>query len=303
MIIVANDHCLHSNTSMMNRRIAGNPLVSAEWVEDRLDEFQSDDPAYRLVEVDADPTTYDDAHAPGAIGFNWETQLRDRTHRDILSKEAFTTLLGSHGIDEYSTVVLYGDRSNWFAAYAYWLFTYYGHEDVRLVDGGRDHWLDNDYPTTTAVPDFPHLAYTARGPFEGVRGYREDVERVIDHGIPLVDVRSPEEFRGDVMAPLGLQESAQRGGHIPGALNISWDSTVNDDGTFKSHDELLELYESRGIMDDQAVVVYGSIGERSAIVWFTLSELLGYTNAVNYDGSWTEWGNLVGVPIETGDTD
>ncbi|HET7323315.1 MAG TPA: sulfurtransferase [Halococcus sp.] len=276
-------------------------LVSADWVEDHLDEFQSDEPEYRLVEVDVDTEAYDEGHAPGAIGLNWETQLQDQTRRDVRSKEDFADLMGDHGISEDSTVVLYGDNSNWFAAYTYWQFKYYGHEDVKLMNGGRDYWLANDYPTTTDVPDFSSQEYTARGPYEGIRAYRADVENAMERGVPLVDVRSPEEFRGEILAPPGLQETAQRGGHIPGASNISWAATVNDDGTFKSADELRDLYEPEGVTDDQEVVAYCRIGERSSIAWFALHELLGYENVVNYDGSWTEWGNLVNAPVETGD--
>ena len=280
---------------------ATNVLVSADWVADHLDDFQSTDPAYRLVEVDVDTGAYEESHAPGAIGFNWQTQLCDQTRRDILDKPEFEALLGSHGIRDESTVVLYGDNSNWFAAYTYWQFKYWGHNDVRLVDGGRDYWLANGYPTTIEVPDFPEQEYTARGPFEGIRGYRQEVESGMERGVPLVDVRSPEEFRGEILAPPGLQETAQRGGHIPGASNISWAATVNDDGTFKSPEELRDLYESEGVTDDQAVIAYCRIGERSSIAWFALHELLGYPDVVNYDGSWTEWGNLVDAPIEQGD--
>jgi thiosulfate/3-mercaptopyruvate sulfurtransferase len=285
----------------MAAEYAKDVLVTADWVEDHLDQFQSDDPEYRLVEVDVDTEAYDDEHAPGAIGFNWETQLQDQTQRDILEKGDFADLLGSHGISDDSTVVLYGDNSNWFAAYTYWQFKYYGHEDVKLLDGGRDYWVENDYPTTDDVPSYPEVDYDPRGPFDGIRAYRDDVEVAINRGIPLVDVRSPEEFSGDVLAPPGLQETAQRGGHIPGAANISWAATVNDDGTFKSKDELQELYESQGITNDQEVVAYCRIGERSSIAWFALSELLGYDDVTNYDGSWTEWGNLVDAPIETGE--
>ncbi|SEO60571.1 thiosulfate/3-mercaptopyruvate sulfurtransferase [Halogranum amylolyticum] len=275
-------------------------LVSADWVEDHLEEFQSDDSSYRLVEVDVDTEAYDEGHAPGAVGFNWETQLQDQTTRDILTQEDFEELLGSHGISEDDTVVLYGDNSNWFAAYTYWQFKYYGHEDVRLMNGGRDYWLDNDYPLTEEVPEFSETDYDARGPFESIRAYRDDVEKAIGKGLPLVDVRSPEEFSGEILAPPGLQETAQRGGHVPGARNISWAATVNDDGTFKSADELRELYASEGVDDDQDVIAYCRIGERSSIAWFALHELLGYDNVTNYDGSWTEWGNLVGAPIEKG---
>ncbi|WP_266079138.1 sulfurtransferase [Haladaptatus caseinilyticus] len=285
---------------MSNSDYAKDVLVTADWVEDNLDEFESDDPEYRLVEVDVDTEAYDDAHAPGAIGFNWETQLQDQTKRDILEKDDFADLLGSHGITEDSTVVLYGDNSNWFAAYTYWQFKYYGHRDVRLLDGGRDYWIENGYPTTDEEPEFSEVEYNARGPFEGIRAYRDDVEKAIDRGVPLVDVRSPEEFSGEVLAPPGLQETAQRGGHIPGASNVSWAATVTEDGTFKSAEELRDLYETEGVTNDQEVVAYCRIGERSSIAWFALSELLGYDNVVNYDGSWTEWGNLVDAPIETG---
>jgi len=285
---------------MVDSDYANDVLVSADHVEDRLDEFQSDDPEYRLIEVDVDTEAYEDAHAPGAIGFNWETQLQDQIERDILSKADFEDLLGSHGITPDSTVVIYGDNSNWFAAYTYWQFKYYGHDDVRLLDGGRDYWVANDYPTTEEVPEYSAQSYEAGGPFEGIRAYREDVENAIDRDVPLVDVRSPEEFSGEVLAPPGLQETAQRGGHVPGASNISWAATVQDDGRFKSQEELAELYESGDVTDDQEVVAYCRIGERSSIAWFALSELLGYQDVTNYDGSWTEWGNLVDAPIERG---
>jgi thiosulfate/3-mercaptopyruvate sulfurtransferase len=282
---------------------ANDVLVSADWVEQHLDDFQNDDPDYRLVEVDVDTEAYEASHAPGAIGFNWETELQDQTTRDVLTKEDFEDLLGSHGISEDSTVVLYGDNSNWFAAYTYWQFKYYGHEDVKLLDGGRDYWLDNDYPTTDEVPEFSAVDYTASGPRESIRAYREDVENAIERDLPLVDVRSPEEFTGEILAPPGLQETAQRGGHIPGARNISWAAVTNDDGTFKSYDDLQELYGEHGIDGESTTVAYCRIGERSSVAWFALHELLGYDDAVNYDGSWTEWGNLVSAPIETGEVE
>ncbi|WP_188883310.1 sulfurtransferase [Halarchaeum grantii] len=285
---------------MVDDDYANDVLVSADWVESHLDEFESDDPEYRLVEVDVDTEAYEDSHAPGAIGFNWETQLQDQTQRDILSKEDFATLLGEHGISDDSTVVLYGDNSNWFAAYTYWQFKYFGHDEVYLLDGGRDYWLDEGYPTTDEVPDFDSVNYTPRGPFESIRAYRDDVETAIDRGIPLVDVRSPEEYSGEVLAPPGLNETAQRGGHVPGAKNVSWAATVQEDGRFKSKEQLAELYEEEGVTNDQEVVAYCRIGERSSIAWFALSELLGYDDVTNYDGSWTEWGNLVDAPIETG---
>jgi thiosulfate/3-mercaptopyruvate sulfurtransferase len=279
---------------------ANDVLVTADWVADHLDAFQDDDADHRLVEVDVDTEAYDDGHAPGAIGFNWETQLQDQQTRDILDKGDFETLLGSHGISEDDTVVLYGDNSNWFAAYTYWQFKYYGHDDVKLMDGGRDYWLENDYSLTEDAPEFSERTYEASGPRESIRAYRDDVENAIERGIPLVDVRSPEEFSGEILAPPGLQETAQRGGHIPGAKNISWAAVTNDDGTFKTFDEIEALYEDEGIDGDSTTVAYCRIGERSSVAWFALHELLGYEDTVNYDGSWTEWGNLVGAPVETG---
>jgi len=286
---------------MADNSYANDVLVSADWVEDRLDEFQSDDADRRLVEVDVDTESYEEAHAPGAIGFNWESQLQDQVQRDILDKVDFEDLLGSHGIREDTTVVLYGDNSNWFAAYAYWQFKYYGHDDVKLLDGGREYWIENDYPTSDEVPEFPEVEYDAAGPHETIRAYKEDVEKAIEHDVPLVDVRSPEEYRGEVLAPPGLNETAQRGGHVPGAKNISWAAVTNDDGTFKSFDELQELYAEEDIDGEETTVAYCRIGERSSVAWFALHELLGYDDTVNYDGSWTEWGNLVDAPIATGD--
>ncbi len=288
---------------MSDSAYAKDVLVSADWVEARLDEFQSDDPAHRLIEVDVDTEAYDEGHAPGAIGFNWETELQNQTTRDVLTKAEFEELLGSHGVSDDSTVVLYGDNSNWFAAYAYWQFKYYGHDDVRLLDGGREYWVDNDYQLTDEAPAFPAAEYEASGPHESIRAYRDDVENAIDKGIPLVDVRSPEEFSGEILAPPGLQETAQRGGHIPGAKNISWAAVTNDDGTFKTAEELDELYDTEGIDGEGTTVAYCRIGERSSVAWFALHELLGYEDTINYDGSWTEWGNLVGAPIETGPAD
>ncbi|QLG50017.1 sulfurtransferase [Natrinema halophilum] len=279
---------------------ANDVLVTADWVENRLEDFQDDDSDLRLVEVDVDTEAYEEEHAPGAIGFNWETQLQDQTTRDILSKDDFEDLLGSHGISEDSTVVLYGDNSNWFAAYTYWQFKYYGHDEVYLLDGGREYWLENDYPTTDEEPDFSETEYDAAGPRESIRAYRQDVENAIERGVPLVDVRSPEEFSGEVLAPPGLQETAQRGGHIPGASNISWAAVTNDDGTFKDRDELEELYADEGIDGNETTVAYCRIGERSSVAWFALHELLGYDDTVNYDGSWTEWGNLINAPVEKG---
>ncbi|MFB6112848.1 MAG: sulfurtransferase [Halodesulfurarchaeum sp.] len=285
------------------------PLVSAEWVSDRLEDFQSEDPAYRLVEVnspespDSDfPSRYADGHIPGAIGFQWDEDLSDETERDILDTDEFEELLGEAGIDEDSTVVFYGDGwiANWFSLFAYWEFAYYGHEDLRVLDGGKEYWVENDYPLTTEEPDFPAREYEARGPFEKIRAYRDDVENAIENNLPMVDVRSPEEFSGDVIAPEGLDETAQRGGHIPGASNVPVASVLNDDGTFKSQEELRNLYAEAGVTGDESTITYCRVGERASIEWFALSELLGFEDVRNYDGSWTEWGNLIGAPIETG---
>jgi thiosulfate/3-mercaptopyruvate sulfurtransferase len=291
----------HHVSGMASNDYATDALVTADWVEQRLEEFGSDEPDYRLVEVDVDTESYEEAHAPGAVGFNWETQLQDQTRRDVLDKEEFEELLGSHSITEDTTVVLYGDNANWFAAYAYWQFKYYGHDNVYLLDGGREYWLENDYPTTDEVPEYSEVEYNAAGPRESIRAYRDDVEKALDRGVPLVDVRSPEEFTGEILAPPGLQETAQRGGHIPGAVNISWAAVTNDDGTFKSRDELEALYAEEEITGEETTVAYCRIGERSSVAWFALHELLGYEDTVNYDGSWTEWGNLVNAPVETGE--
>lgn len=285
-------------------------LVSADWVADRLDEFKTDSPDLRLVEVNSPespeedfPSRYEDGHIPGAIGFQWDEDLSDAVERDILDKESFEETLSAAGITEDSTVVFYGDGwiANWFALFAYWEFKYYGHEDVRVLDGGKDYWVNNDYQLTEAVPDYSSQEYTARGPFEGIRAYRADVEQAMESGLPMVDVRSPEEFTGEIIAPEGLQETAQRGGHIPGASSIPTASVLNDDGTFKSADELKALYEENGVTEDQAVVTYCRVGERSAIAWFVLTELLGFDDVENYDGSWTEWGNTIRAPIEQGE--
>ena len=286
-------------------------LVSAEWVQDHLAEFQSDDPGYRLVEVnnptvtaDSEYTPYEAGHIPGATFFHWEKDLSDTTTRDILDKPAFEALNGEAGITADSTVVLYGGGRvpNWFALFAYWEYKYFGHEDVRVIDGGKPYWVDNDYPLDTEVPAFSSRTYTARGPFEGIRAYKDDVDQAIESGIPLVDVRSLAEFSGEIIAPEGLNETAQRGGHIPGAKNVPTASVLDEDSTFKSASELQALYCEAGITEDQSVVTYCRVGERSSIAWFALHELLGFDDVENYDGSWTEWGNLIRAPIETGAT-
>jgi len=292
---------------------ANDVLVSADWVEEHLEEFQSDDPSYRLLEVnnptvtaDSEYTPYEEGHIPGAIFFHWEEDLSDGTTRDILDKEAFERLNSEASITEDSTVVIYGGGRvpNWFALFAYWEYKYFGHDDVRVIDGGKPYWVENDYPLTTEVPEFSPQEYSARGPFEGIRAYRDDVGQAIESGIPLVDVRSPEEFTGEILAPEGLQETAQRGGHIPGAKNVPTTSVLNDeDGTFKSAEELRQLYRDRGVTEDQSVITYCRVGERSSIAWFALHELLGFEDVENYDGSWTEWGNIIRSPIETGEAE
>jgi thiosulfate/3-mercaptopyruvate sulfurtransferase len=287
-------------------------LVSADWVTDHLEEFQSDDPAYRLLEVnnptvtaDSEYTPYEDGHIPGAQFFHWEEDLSDQTTRDLLDKESFAKLNANAGITEDSTVVIYGDGRvpNWFALFAFWEYKYFGHEDVRVLDGGKPYWLDNGYEVTTEVPEFSPQEYNPRGPFEGIRAYKGDVDQAIRGGVPLVDVRSPEEFTGEVIAPEGLQETAQRGGHIPGAQNVPTTSVLREDERFKSPEELRELYEEVGITEDQSVITYCRVGERSSIAWFVLTELLGFDDVENYDGSWTEWGNLIRSDIETGEAE
>lgn len=289
-------------------------LVTADWVEDHLEEFQSDDPEYRLLEVnnptvtdESEYTPYEEGHIPGATFFHWEDDLSDPVTRDVLTKDDFEQLNSEAGITEDSTVVMYGGGRipNWFALFAYWEYTYYGHEDVRVIDGGKPFWTDNDYELTDEVTEFTAQEYSSDGPYETIRAYKSEVEDAVEDGVPLVDVRSPAEFTGEIIAPEGLQETAQRGGHIPGAESVPTGTVLNDeDGTFKDPDELRELYADVGLDDeDERVVTYCRVGERSSIEWYVLSELLGFTNVENYDGSWTEWGNGIRTPIETGQSD
>jgi len=269
-------------------------LVSTDWVAQHLS-----DESIRLVEVDVDTTAYESGHIPGAIGFNWQTQLQHRVRRDIISREEFEQLLSESGISNDHTVILYGDNNNWFAAYAFWLFSIYGHEKLYLMDGGRKKWLAEGRPLTTDVPRYPRTRYQAEEPDWTLRAYSAQVMQAIGNPqVALVDVRSPQEFTGEVIAPSGMTETAQRGGHIPGAVNIPWAQAVNEDGTFKTVDELRALYASKGVTPDKEVIAYCRIGERSSHTWFVLRHLLGYPHVRNYDGSWTEWGNLVGAPIE-----
>jgi len=277
-----------------------NAVVTPTWLEQHLDAVRSDSPKLRLVEVDLNTAFYEQEHIPGAVCIDWQRQLQHATRRDIPSETALSDLLGARGITDESTIVLYGDNSNWFAAHLYWMLSYYGHDEMYLLDGGREYWLESGRPTTTTVPSYPAQTYRTAGPFEHVRAYRSGVKRALSKPTELVDVRLPEEYDGTVLAPPGMTESAQRGGHIPGARNIVWAENLRSDGRFKSTETLAELYRTRGVERDSDVIVYCRIGERSSLTWFVLSELLGYPSVRNYDGAWTEWGNLVGVPIATG---
>jgi len=269
-------------------------LVDTQWLEDHLD-----DDSIRIVEVDENPALYAEAHIPGAIGFDWKKDLQDQVKRDFLGPEAFGELFGSHGVSNDHLVVLYGDRNNWFAAYTYWYLKYYGHDNVKLLNAPREKWIGENRPTTTDVPSFAPASFTAQTGDETIRAKRDEVQAALDAETKLVDVRSPQEFSGELIAMPGYeQEGAQRSGHIPGAASVPWAQAVQEDGTFKSADDLAELYRSKGVTNGSPIIAYCRIGERSAHTWFVLHELLGHDDVKNYDGSWTEWGNLVNVPIE-----
>jgi thiosulfate/3-mercaptopyruvate sulfurtransferase len=272
-------------------------LVTTDWLTDHLGGAN-----VVVAEVDEDPALYDEGHIPGAVKLHWREDLQDPVERDLVEKDDFEQLLQERGIVNDSTIVLYGDKNNWFAAYAYWYLKIYGHGDVRILDGGRQKWIDEGRGLTTDVPSPSSTSYTATERDESIRAYRDYVREIIDNAEKaLVDVRSPQEYSGELIAPPGYeQEGAQRAGHIPKAQSIPWAQAVRDDGTFKTADELKELYEGKGVSADKEVTAYCRIGERSAHTWFVLSELLGYKKVRNYDGSWTEWGNLVDVPIEKG---
>ncbi len=270
-------------------------LVDTSWVAEHLN-----DDSIRIVEVDENPQLYAEAHIPGAIGFDWKTDLQDPVKRDFLGPEDFGALFGSRGISNEHTIVLYGDRNNWFAAYTYWYLKYYGHDEVLLVNGPRELWISEGRATTTEVPSYAPATFNAQPGDESIRAYRDEVLAAIDAETRLVDVRSPAEFSGELISPPGYeQEGAQRAGHIPGAASVPWAQAVREDGTFKSKDELEELYRGKGVLNGGSdIIAYCRIGERSAHTWFVLSELLGHGSVKNYDGSWTEWGNLVNVPVE-----
>jgi thiosulfate/3-mercaptopyruvate sulfurtransferase len=269
-------------------------LVSTEAVAQNLNA-----PNTRLVEVDVDTTAYDQGHIPGAVGWNWQTQLQDNVRRDLIDKPALEKLLSESGISNDTTILLYGDNNNWFAAYAFWQLKYYGHQSVKLINGGRKKWLEEKRPLTKEAAKVAPASYRVTTLNEPLRAYRDDVLSIVQgkkRG-QLVDVRSVDEFTGKIIAPPGMTETAQRAGHIPNAANVPWAQAANEDGTFKSADALATLYRGKGITGSDEVIAYCRIGERSSHTWFVLKYLLGYDHVRNYDGSWTEWGNLIGSPI------
>lgn len=273
-----------------------NSLVTAQWVEDNLDTD-----GVVLIEVDEDTTAYDKGHIRGAIKLDWTTDLQDQVRRDFVNKEQFEALLSGRGVSNDDTVVLYGGNNNWFAAYAYWYFKLYGHQDVKLLDGGRKKWELDSRELTDELPTRATTSYTAQEQDPSIRAFRDEVVAAIGTQ-NLVDVRSPDEYAGRLLAPAHLpQEQAQRAGHIPTSVNVPWSKNANDDGTFKSDEELTALYDEVGFDTDKDTIALCRIGERSSLTWFVLTELLGRKNVKNYDGSWTEYGSLVGVPVALGD--
>ncbi len=273
-----------------------NSLVSTQWVEDNLGADK-----VVIIEVDEDTTAYDKGHIKGAIKLDWTTDLQDQVRRDFVNKEQFEALLSSRGVANDDTVILYGGNNNWFAAYAYWYFKLYGHQDVKLMDGGRKKWELDSRELTDELPQRAETSYTAQEQDRSIRAFRDDVVAAIG-AQNLVDVRSPDEYAGRLLAPAHLpQEQSQRAGHIPTSVNVPWSKNANDDGTFKSDEELQALYAEVGFDEDKDTIALCRIGERSSLTWFVLQELLGKKNVKNYDGSWTEYGSLVGVPIALGD--
>ncbi|GAA2784233.1 sulfurtransferase [Crossiella cryophila] len=272
-----------------------NVLVSAAWVEENLDAA-----GVVFAEVDEDTTAYEGGHIPGAVRIDWKTELQDQVRRDFVDREGFEKLLSAKGIGNDDTVILYGGNNNWFAAYAYWYFKLYGHDNVKLLDGGRKKWELDGRPLTKDTVSREATAYKAQEQDLSIRAFRDEVVAAIS-AKNLVDVRSPDEFSGKLLAPAHLpQEQAQRGGHIPSAINVPWSKAANEDGTFRSDTELTEIYGEAGLDGGKSTIAYCRIGERSSHTWFVLRELLGHGDVKNYDGSWTEYGSLVGVPIETG---
>ena len=273
---------------------ASNVLVTTAWVEEHLK-----DAKVRVVEVDVDTKAYSEGHIPGSIGWDWGKQLCDTLRRDIIPKGKFEQLMGQSGVSNDTTVILYGDNNNWFAAWAFWQLKIYGHQDVRLMDGGRKKWLAESRELTQESPKATPTSYKAKDPDYSIRAFLPQVQEASSKkSSDMVDVRSPQEFTGEILAPPGLPETCQRGGHVPGAKNIPWAKACNEDGTFKSPEELKALYGGVGISGAKPVIAYCRIGERSSHTWFVLKYLLGYKDVKNYDGSWTEWGNLVAAPVE-----
>ena len=270
-------------------------LVETDWVAAHLD-----DPTVRMVESDEDALLYEAGHIPGALKVDWFTTLQSPVVRDFITQAEFERVCSELSIDNNTTIIFYGDKNNWFACYAFWLFEYYGHPKLRIMNGGRLKWTQENRPLTRTVSKYVHTTYTAQAPKQDIRAYRDDVFRQVDQHLPLVDVRSPQEYSGELLhMPNYPQEGAMRGGHIKGAVNIPWSQAiVTDKGIFRPAEELRQLYASKGITPDKNIVAYCRIGERSSHTWFVLKYLLGYPNIRNYDGSWTEWGNLVGAPIE-----
>jgi thiosulfate/3-mercaptopyruvate sulfurtransferase len=272
---------------------ASDVLVSTQWVADH-----GTDQGIKLVEVDVDTSAYGEGHPAAAIGWNWTSQLQDQTRRDIITKADLEKLLAESGISNSDTVVLYGDNNNWFAAYAFWVLELYGHQNLRLMDGGRKKWLEESRPTTKDAPTPARSSYQAKEPNAELRAKRDFVLESLNRGDrAMVDVRSPAEFTGEILAPPGLSETAQRGGHIPGAANVPWAQAVKEDGTFKAEADLRTLYTGKGVTPEKEVIAYCRIGERSSHTWFVLKHLLGYNKVRNYDGSWTEWGSMIDVPV------
>ena len=275
-------------------KVMANVLVNTDWVAQH-----ATDAGVRVVEVDVDTTAFDQGHVPGSAGWNWTTELCDTLVRDIVPARQLEELLGRSGIDNKTTIVLYGDNNNWFAAWAFWQLKVYGHDDVRIMDGGRKKWLAEGRDLSTDKTSFTAASYKAGAPDLSLRAFLPEVQQALaGRKTALVDVRSPAEFTGELLSPPGLPETCQRGGHIPGAKSIPWGKNCNDDGTFKSAADLKALYAASGITGDQPVIAYCRIGERSSLTWFAMKYLLGFEHVKNYDGSWTEWGNLVGAPVE-----
>ena len=274
-----------------------NALVETDWVAQHLN-----DPNVRLVEADEDVLLYEQGHIPGAVKLDWHVDVQDPLERDFVDKAGFEALMRRWGIGNDTTVVFYGDKNNWYACYSFWLFQYYGHANAKVMNGGRAKWIAEGRELSKDVPQISPTTYTAREPNESIRAYRDQLRDLLPQvgkGVGLVDVRSPQEYRGEVIHMMGYaQEGAQRAGHIPGAQSIPWGTAAKEDGTFKSREDLDQIYGSKGITNKDQVVAYCRIGERSAHTWFVLTQLLGLKNVRNYDGSWTEWGSLVKAPIE-----